>query len=134
MATHSSILAWRIPWMEELDGLQSMGHKESDMTERLHFHFVKAEKEKLKQFSKLSMCASILKVFILDKYLSKLFFLFYTNSEAYKFSESDLGFLINSLCAIIRIEKFSENSSVTNLVNSGGILVNRLSDKTKQKP
>ena len=28
MATHSSILAWRIPWMEELGGLQSMGHKE----------------------------------------------------------------------------------------------------------
>ena len=25
MATHSSILAWRIPWMEELGGLQSMG-------------------------------------------------------------------------------------------------------------
>ena len=25
MATHSSILAWRIPWMEELDGLQSTG-------------------------------------------------------------------------------------------------------------
>ena len=24
MATHSSILAWRIPWMEEPDGLQSM--------------------------------------------------------------------------------------------------------------
>ena len=33
MATHSSILAWRIPWMEELGGLQSMGHKESDTTE-----------------------------------------------------------------------------------------------------
>ena len=33
MATHSSILAWRIPWTEELGGLQSMGHKESDMTE-----------------------------------------------------------------------------------------------------
>ena len=30
MATHSSILAWRIPWMEELGGLQSMGRKESD--------------------------------------------------------------------------------------------------------
>ena len=28
MATHSSILAWKIPWTEELDGLQSMGHKE----------------------------------------------------------------------------------------------------------
>ena len=25
MATHSSILAWRIPWMEESSGLQSMG-------------------------------------------------------------------------------------------------------------
>ena len=25
MATHSSILAWRIPWTEELGGLQSIG-------------------------------------------------------------------------------------------------------------
>ena len=25
MATHSSILAWRIPWTEKLGGLQSMG-------------------------------------------------------------------------------------------------------------
>ena len=25
MATHSSILAWRIPWMEEFGGLQSLG-------------------------------------------------------------------------------------------------------------
>ena len=25
MATHSNILAWRIPWTEEPDGLQSMG-------------------------------------------------------------------------------------------------------------
>ena len=25
MATYSSILAWRIPWTEELGGLQSMG-------------------------------------------------------------------------------------------------------------
>ena len=39
MATHSSILAWRIPWMEELCGLQSTGRKESDMAEWLHFHF-----------------------------------------------------------------------------------------------
>ena len=31
MATHSSILVWRIPWTEEPTGLQSMGHKESDM-------------------------------------------------------------------------------------------------------
>ena len=35
MATHSSILAWRIPWTEEPGGLQSMGRKESDTTEGL---------------------------------------------------------------------------------------------------
>ena len=29
MATHSSILAWNIPWTEEPDGLQSMGVTES---------------------------------------------------------------------------------------------------------
>ena len=29
MATHSSILAWRIPWTEEPEGLQSMGSHES---------------------------------------------------------------------------------------------------------
>ena len=33
MATHSSILAWRIPWTEEPGGLQSMGCEESDTTE-----------------------------------------------------------------------------------------------------
>ena len=33
MATHSSILAWRIPQTEESGGQQSMGHKESDTTE-----------------------------------------------------------------------------------------------------
>ena len=32
MATHSSILTWRIPWTEELGGLLSMGSQESDMT------------------------------------------------------------------------------------------------------
>ena len=32
MATHSSILAWRIPWTEEPGRLQSMELQESDMT------------------------------------------------------------------------------------------------------
>ena len=32
MATHSSILAWEIPWTEEPSGLQSMGSQESDTT------------------------------------------------------------------------------------------------------
>ena len=39
MATHSSILAWRIPWTEEPGGYSPRGRKESDTTERLHFHF-----------------------------------------------------------------------------------------------
>ena len=33
MATHSSILAWRTPWIEEPGGSKSMGHKELDTTE-----------------------------------------------------------------------------------------------------
>ena len=33
MATFSSIHAWRIPWTEEPGRLQSMGQKDSDMTE-----------------------------------------------------------------------------------------------------
>ena len=36
MVTHSSILAWRILWTEELGGLQSTGLQESGMTERLN--------------------------------------------------------------------------------------------------
>ena len=39
MASHSSTLAWKIPWMEEPGRLQSMGSLQSDTTERLHFHF-----------------------------------------------------------------------------------------------
>ena len=36
LATHSSVLAWDIPWTEEPSIQQSMGHKESDMTEWLN--------------------------------------------------------------------------------------------------
>ena len=41
MATHSSVLAWRIPWTVDPGRLQSMGLKDSDTTERLHTHFHK---------------------------------------------------------------------------------------------
>ena len=37
-ATHSSILAWRIPWTEEPGGLHSMGLQRVDMTEQLSMH------------------------------------------------------------------------------------------------
>ena len=35
MATHSSILAWSMPWIEEPGGLSPWGRKESDRTEGL---------------------------------------------------------------------------------------------------
>ena len=39
MATHSSILAWKMPWIEEPGGLQSMGMQtESDTTELLNMY------------------------------------------------------------------------------------------------
>ena len=47
MATHSSTLAWKIPWMEEPGWLQSMGSRSwarlSDFT--FTFHFLALEKE-----------------------------------------------------------------------------------------
>ena len=38
MATHSSILAWRIQWTEKSGGLQSVGVAESDTTGHAHTH------------------------------------------------------------------------------------------------
>ena len=38
MATHASILAWKIPQIEELSGLQSTGCRESDMTKEIQFY------------------------------------------------------------------------------------------------
>ena len=35
LETHSSILAWEIPWTEESDGLQFMGSQELDTTKQL---------------------------------------------------------------------------------------------------
>ena len=48
-ATHSSILAWRIPW----------GRKESDTTEQLHFHMVSRDGILLLSRSVLPMAVSI---------------------------------------------------------------------------
>ena len=38
MATHSSILAWEIPWTKEPGKLQSAGLQESDTTWQLNHH------------------------------------------------------------------------------------------------
>ena len=47
MAPHSSTLAWKIPWTEEHGRLQSMGCKELDTTEQLHFHFLRYQRLEL---------------------------------------------------------------------------------------
>ena len=43
MAPHSNILAWKIPWMEEPGGLQSMGSRLSNFTFTFHFHALEKE-------------------------------------------------------------------------------------------
>ena len=48
MATHSSTLAWKIPWMEEPGGLQSLGVAKSrtrlsNFTFSFHFHALEKE-------------------------------------------------------------------------------------------
>ena len=43
MATHSDILAWRIPWTEEPGRLQSIDGKESDMTEHTRSVLMRTE-------------------------------------------------------------------------------------------
>ena len=64
MATHSSTLAWKIPWTEEPCKLQSMG---SDMTERIHFTStfqrgsLKKKKKKKKDCQKGSLVISKVK-------------------------------------------------------------------------
>ena len=49
MTMHSSILAWRIPWTEDL---QPMGSQESDTTEQLNHH------QGLSVMEPLSLCAT----------------------------------------------------------------------------
>ena len=46
MATHSSILAWRIPWTEEPVGLQSMDCKELDTTEQITLSLFRRTEDK----------------------------------------------------------------------------------------
>ena len=47
MAPHSSTLAWKIPWMEEPGGRQSMGSQSqtrlSDFIFKFHFHALEKE-------------------------------------------------------------------------------------------
>ena len=56
MATHSNIVAWKIPWTEEPGGLQSMGLKESDTNEP---DFIKWDFTEYHFFGTLASCKTI---------------------------------------------------------------------------
>ena len=67
MATHSSILAWRLPWTEEPGGLQSMGSqrighncmtKHSTLYIMLHMKFNSDDLLEMKEFRYFSLLLS----------------------------------------------------------------------------
>ena len=47
MATHASILAWKIPWTEELAGYSPRGRKELNTTEWLSMYTLYKERKKI---------------------------------------------------------------------------------------
>ena len=59
MATHSSILAWEIPGTVEPGGLQSWGHKESDVTDPRSADTITQSMELMKK-ERLSQSCSIM--------------------------------------------------------------------------
>ena len=67
VATHSSILAWRILGTEEPGRLQSIGHKESDATEHSTFFRRKKQTNKLtlsKHYNAVRIVPSLYNIFL----------------------------------------------------------------------
>ena len=60
MATHSSILAWEIPWTEEPNGCRPWGDKELDTTERLNKRRRRDRWKKGQELRWTDMCISVL--------------------------------------------------------------------------
>ena len=91
MATHSSILAWRIPCTEEPGKLQSMGSQELDTTQGLNHHRVKL----LKSVGFSSWESSYASIFLLSSYLSgaSQVALVVKNSPANAGDIRDVGFI-----------------------------------------
>ena len=58
--THSSILAWRIPWTEEPGGLQSMGSRRvgHDSVTKQNHHKEKEKRKKSRHFKRKRDCFS----------------------------------------------------------------------------
>ena len=65
METHSSILAWRIPWTEEPGRLRSMRSQETDTTQRLNHH----------HHHSLRKSSYVIQILLLTYYLTLLFLL-----------------------------------------------------------
>ena len=61
MATHSSILAWRIPWTEKPGGLQSMASQRvgHDGVTSLHFQYLKVKVEMAHEKDKISKIQNV---------------------------------------------------------------------------
>ena len=59
MATHSSILAWRVPWTEEPGSLESMGLQESDTTEWLSTAHKQLNQQKFSHVYSYQSCQDI---------------------------------------------------------------------------
>ena len=73
MAVHSSILAWKIPWMAEPGRLLPWGCKELDMTEQLHFRlFILQTNEKKGPLSSVPLTVPILAILPIDPALKLL--------------------------------------------------------------
>ena len=53
VATHSSILAWRIPWTEEPGGLGPQGQEELDKTEHTHTFFFPQASDEIDIYSQM---------------------------------------------------------------------------------
>ena len=87
MATHSSILTWKIPWTEEPGGYNLLSHKESDMIEQITLLFQTSAVLKVGAAIKVSSSPRTLGMYV---YVSILFlpiyflvylFLYLRNSE-----------------------------------------------------
>ena len=72
MATHPSILSWRVLWTEEPDGLQSMGSQKSqDTTEQLT-HVVKSVGLTVPGLVKSTLRARLCRIWLLKRRMQTL--------------------------------------------------------------
>ena len=89
MATHSSILAWRIPWIEEPGGLQSVGLQRVAYnweSNTFTFALVTTGSEEWKNRVTKNLCCSIFTMYFEKKHetwcRSLIFFFFFSNVDA----------------------------------------------------